>query len=88
MYDRTYRKNPPAATETHRPAVLIRRPAMPARDRELPELGREMHVLRAQPLFELFRELDRGTPLLPTLGGYADLLPLAGFIERMGWRDR
>jgi hypothetical protein len=70
-----------------RPPVLVRRLALPDCDRELRQLAREIHALGARPLFELFRELDAGASLLPTLRGSADLLPLAGFVERMGGRD-
>jgi hypothetical protein len=47
----------------------------------------KIHALGARPLFELFRELDAGASLLSTLRRSADLLPLAGFVERMGGRD-
>jgi hypothetical protein len=54
-------------------------------DCELADFTREVHALG--PLFELLVEFDAGRPLFPTLRRYTDLLPLAGFIARMGGRD-
>jgi hypothetical protein len=73
-----------ARNATWSPSAAIRKPGLPDRNREL---AREVHALGPRPLYELLRELDRGAPLLETLRHYSELLPLAGFIERMGGRD-
>jgi hypothetical protein len=65
---------------------MVRRLAPSDRNNELRELAREMHALSARPLYELFRELDAGAPLLQTLRAYSDL-PLAGFTGHLGRRD-
>jgi hypothetical protein len=75
-----------AATDNWRAPALIRKRALPDRDRELCELAGEIYVLRPRPLYELLRKLDAGA-LLRSLRSYADLLPLAAFIERLCGRD-
>ena len=47
-------------------------------------LARRIHRLGPRPLLELFRELETGKPLHPTLETYARLEPLVGFIEAEG----
>jgi hypothetical protein len=45
-------------------------------------LARQIHRLGERPLFELFRELEAGAPLLPRLEAYARLD--ATFIKDLG----
>jgi hypothetical protein len=53
----------------------------------LQHLVRQIHALGERPLFELFRELERGADLLPTLERYGRLAPFAAFIAENGGRD-
>ena len=46
----------------------------------LAHLAREIHRLGERPLYELFRELDAGAPLISRLEAYARLERYAGFI--------
>jgi hypothetical protein len=50
----------------------------------LRHLARQIHALGERPLFEIFRELDSGSPLGETLERYARLEPLAAFIASQG----
>jgi hypothetical protein len=47
-------------------------------------LARQIHALGERPLFEVFRELNSGSPLGETLERYARLEPLAAFIASQG----
>jgi hypothetical protein len=76
---------------SYRKAAAIRKTRLPAgrsiADRELPELACDVHALGPRPLFKLLAELDAGKPLVGTPRPHADLLLLAGLLERMGGRD-
>jgi hypothetical protein len=50
----------------------------------LRHLARQIHALGERPLYELFRELEAGAELMPTLETYARLYPLAEFIAAFG----
>jgi hypothetical protein len=50
----------------------------------LQHLARQIHGLGERPLYELFRELERGADLHDTLERYARLSPLAEFIAALG----
>src|SRR5580693_4215059 len=53
----------------------------------LQHLVRQIHALGERPLFELFRELERGADLQPTLERYGRLAPFATFIAENSGRD-
>jgi hypothetical protein len=53
----------------------------------LQRLARQIHALGERPLFELFRELERGADLLPPLERYGRLAPFAEFIAAQGGRN-
>ena len=53
----------------------------------LQHLVRQIHALGERPLFELFRELERGADLHGVLERYARLAPFAAFIAENGGRD-
>jgi hypothetical protein len=53
----------------------------------LRHLARQIHLLGERPLFELLSELQAGAPFAERVERYADLAPLAGFIEALGGRD-
>jgi hypothetical protein len=53
----------------------------------LQHLVRQIHALGERPLFELFRELERGADLHAALERYARLAPFAAFIAENGARD-
>jgi hypothetical protein len=50
-------------------------------DVRLRRLARQIHTLGERPLFELFRELNAGADLHPTLEIYARIAHLADFIR-------
>jgi hypothetical protein len=64
------------------PTEAIRVPAP-----RLQHLARQIHALGERPLFELFRELERGADLHGALERYARLAPFAAFIAENGGRD-
>jgi hypothetical protein len=47
-------------------------------------LAIRIHALGPRPLYELFRELEAGAPLIERLERYAALFPLADFILEHG----
>jgi hypothetical protein len=57
---------------------------MSASGPRLRHLARQIHELGERPLYELFRELEQGADLLPTLEAYARLAPFAQFIAENG----
>src|ERR1700677_4942062 len=56
----------------------------PVSDSRLRRLARQIHALGERPLYELFRELERGVDLHDALDRYARLADLAGFIAQQG----
>ena len=53
----------------------------------LQHLVREIHALGERPLFELFRELERGADLHGALERHARLAPFAAFTAENGGRN-
>jgi hypothetical protein len=47
-------------------------------------LAARIHPLGERPLFELFREVEAGSDLLPVLERYSKLEPLTEFISDLG----
>ena len=75
----------PARDERETPAggSAPRRNLTPAPPQErLRHLAQQIHRLGERPLYELFRELEAGAPLLPRLEAYARLDP--EFIRALG----
>jgi hypothetical protein len=69
------------------PRYIGNRPAPQAFPRRIDEarlrrLARSTHALGERPLFELFKELERGADLRDELEQYAALAPLADFITQ------
>jgi hypothetical protein len=63
--------------------VEARAKAPPLQPERLRYLAGRIHALGPRPLYELFRELDRGAPLSPALERYADLSAYRDFIRAL-----
>lgn len=60
-------------------------PLTPQKSARLKHLAAKVHALGPRPLFELFKELEKGADLLPRLERYAMLSP--DVVAALGGRD-